>query len=103
MSDPYREATRNETGGKGTLPRAVLLAGGAFMAMLIAVGVWMAVGRAGPFEPSPEALTQLNFSRRRQGRRRRDPWACRRPAALDGCRGRAGVDSGGRGLHRHPG
>ncbi|MDE2793916.1 MAG: hypothetical protein OXL34_03770 [Gemmatimonadota bacterium] len=61
MSDPYREATRNETGGKETLPRAVLLAGGAFMALLIAVVVWVAVGRGGSFEPSPEAVTRLNF------------------------------------------
>ena len=61
MSDPYREATRDETGGKWILPRAVLLAGGAFMVLLIAVVPWMAVGRGGSFDPSPDAVSALNF------------------------------------------
>ena len=61
MSDPYREATRNETGGRGPLPRAVLLAGGVFMSLLIAVVVWMAAGRGGSFDASPGAVTELNF------------------------------------------
>ena len=61
MSDPYREATRSEPGGKGTIPRAVLLTGGAFMALLIGVGVWMAVGRGGSFDQSPEAAAHLNY------------------------------------------
>lgn len=60
MSDPYREATRSEPGGKGTFPRAVLLTGGAFMALLIGVGVWMVVGRGGSFDQSPEAAAHLN-------------------------------------------
>lgn len=61
MSDPFRESTRSETGGDRPLPRAVLLAGGAFMALLVAVVVWMAAGRGGSFEPSPEAVRALNF------------------------------------------
>lgn len=61
MSDPYREASSSEPGGRRTLPWAVLLAGGAFMALLIAVGVWMAVAGRGSFDPSPEAVTALNF------------------------------------------
>lgn len=61
MSDPYREASRSEPGRRGTLPWAVLLAGGAFMALLIAVGVWMAVAGGGSFDTSPEAVSELNF------------------------------------------
>ena len=61
MSDPYREATRSEPVGKGTLPWTVLLAGGAFMALPVVVGVWMAVAWRGSFDPSPAAVTELSF------------------------------------------
>ncbi|MDE2876761.1 MAG: hypothetical protein OXU69_12780 [Gemmatimonadota bacterium] len=61
MSDPYREATRNETGRRSPLSGPVLLAGGVFMSLLIAVLVWMVVGRGGSFEASPGAVTELNF------------------------------------------
>lgn len=60
MSDPYREATRGDAGGRFTLSRGILLTGAAIGALLVAVVVWFAVSDRS-VDQSPEAVAELNY------------------------------------------